>query len=280
MTTIKTINWVVLSTLLIIGAALGLIAGMITGGAAAPSLLGDTGDVLRWATPSFRSIGNVAQATAIGSLIFIAFSLGEKTKAFNKTLSVAAISSAVWALAGTGYLLSTFLMVTGSDISIDTSFADQLFVFVTDIELGQLIGLNVLAAFVLSIATLLVRKLFGVAVSAAIGLLSLVPVALGGHAAGSASHSMAVNSLGLHLVGISIWVGGLVAIVFAYKADQQLGFIKRYSSLALAGFALVIVSGFASSQIRIGTVENLFTTGYGQVVITRISKKVLAVSLC
>jgi len=269
MTTIKTINWVVLSTLLIIGAALGLVAGMITGGAAAPSLLGDTGDVLRWATPSFRSIGNVAQATAIGSLIFIAFSLGEKTKAFNKTLSVAAISSAVWALAGTGYLLSTFLMVTGSDLSPDVSFADQLFVFVTDIELGQLIGLNVLAAFVLSIATLLVRKLFGVAVSAAIGLLSLVPVALGGHAAGSASHSMAVNSLGLHLVGISIWVGGLVAIVFAYKADQQLGFIKRYSSLALAGFALVIVSGFASSQIRIGTVENLFTTGYGQVVILK-----------
>jgi putative copper resistance protein D len=80
---------------------------------------------------------------------------------------------------------------------------------------------------------------------------------------------MAVNSLGLHLVGISIWVGGLVAVVFAYRADQTINIVKRFSSLALAGFALVIASGFASAQIRIGTIENLFTTGYGQVVLLK-----------
>jgi putative copper resistance protein D len=45
--------------------------------------------------------------------------------------------------------------------------------------------------------------------------------------------------------------------------------VKRYSSLALAGFGLVIVSGFASAQIRIGTIENLFGTGYGQLVILK-----------
>jgi putative copper resistance protein D len=269
MTTIKTINWVAISCLLIVGSAVGLIAGMITGGAATPSQLGDVGDVLRWGTPSFRSIANVAQAITIGSLIFAAFALGEKSKAFVKTLSLAAVSAAVWALAGTAYLLATFLAVTGSEVSIEESFTQQLFVFITDIELGQLIALNVLAAIVLSIAALLVRKLFSVAVCAGIGLLSLVPVALGGHAAGSASHTMAVNSLGLHLVGVSIWVGGLVAIVFAYKADPVIEIVKRFSSLALAGFGLVIVSGFASAQIRIGTIENLFVTGYGQVVILK-----------
>jgi putative copper resistance protein D len=269
MTTIKTINWVAISCLLIVGSAVGLIAGMITGGAATPSQLGDVGDVLRWGTPSFRSIANVAQAITIGSLIFAAFALGEKSKAFVKTLSLSAVSAAVWALAGTAYLLATFLAVTGSEVSIEESFTQQLFVFITDIELGQLIALNVLAAIVLSIAALLVRKFFSVAVCAGVGLLSLVPVALGGHAAGSASHTMAVNSLGLHLVGISIWVGGLVAIVFAYKADPVIEIVKRFSSLALAGFGLVIVSGFASAQIRIGTIENLFVTGYGQVVILK-----------
>ena len=269
MTTIKTINWVAVTCLLIVGTAAGLIVGMVVGGAAVPSELGDTGAFLRWGTPSFRSINNVAQAISIGSLVFVAFALGTKSKAFTKTLSVAAIASAVWALAGTAYLLSTFLMVTGSELSLDVSFADQLFIFVTDIQLGQMLGLNILAAFVLSITTLLIRGLFSVAVSAAIGLASLVPVALSGHAAGSASHSMAVNSLGLHLVGISIWVGGLVAVVFAYRADQTINIVKRFSSLALAGFALVIASGFASAQIRIGTIENLFTTGYGQVVLLK-----------
>jgi putative copper resistance protein D len=80
---------------------------------------------------------------------------------------------------------------------------------------------------------------------------------------------MAVNSLGIHLVGISIWVGGLVAIVFAYKADPVVSIVKRFSSIALVGFGLVIVSGFASAQIRIGTIENLFGTGYGQLVILK-----------
>ena len=183
-----------------VGTAFGLIIGMFTGGAASPSELGDAGEVLRWGTPTFRSINNLAQAITIGSLIFIAFSLGEKSKAFTKTLSVAAIASAVWALSGTAYLLSTFLMVTGSDISFEASFTQQLYVFITDIELGQMLALNTAAAFVLSIATLLVRRIFSVAVCAGIGLLSLVPVALSGHAAGSANHAMAVNSLGLHLV--------------------------------------------------------------------------------
>jgi putative copper resistance protein D len=269
MTTIKTINWVAVTSLLIVGTALGLIVGMFTGGAATPSQLGDVGEVLRWGTPAFRSINNIAQAITIGSLIFVAFSLGEKSKAFAKTLSVAAISASVWALSGTAYLLATFLNVTGSELSAETSFTEQLFVFITDIELGQMLALNFAGAFVLSIATLLVRKLFGAAVCAAIGLLSLVPVALSGHAAGTASHAMAVNSLGLHLVGISIWLGGLVAIVFAYKAQPAIDMVKRYSSLALAGFGLVIVSGFASAQIRIGTIENLFGTGYGQLVILK-----------
>lgn len=269
MTTIKTINWVAVTSLLIVGTALGLIVGMFTGGAATPSQLGDVGEVLRWGTPAFRSINNIAQAITIGSLIFVAFSLGEKSKAFAKTLSVAAIAASVWALSGTAYLLATFLNVTGSELSAETSFTEQLFVFITDIELGQMLALNFAGAFVLSISTLLVRKLFGAAVCAAIGLLSLVPVALSGHAAGTASHAIAVNSLGLHLVGISIWLGGLVAIVFAYKAQPAIDMVKRYSSLALAGFGLVIVSGFASAQIRIGTIENLFGTGYGQLVILK-----------
>jgi putative copper resistance protein D len=116
---------------------------------------------------------------------------------------------------------------------------------------------------------LLVRNLFGVAALAAIGLLALVPVALSGHAAGSASHAMAVNSLGLHLVGICIWVGGLVALYISHKSEEQATLVSRYSTLALFSFGLVAISGFASAQIRVGTISNLFTTGYGQVVLLK-----------
>ena len=269
MTSQKSINKTTVFSLLLIGSALGLIIGMFVGGAAIPSQLGDVGDFLRWGTPSFRVLNDLAEAVTIGALVFAAFALPKNSKAFSKTISVAAFGAAVWALAGTAYLLATYLAITGSQFSFDTAFADQFYIFVTDIELGQFLALNVLAAFVLSIAVLFVRSLFGVAVSAAIGLLALVPIALSGHSAGSASHAMAVNSLGLHLVGICVWVGGLVALMIAYKQDSRTDLVSRYSSLALAGFALVAISGLASAQIRIGTLENLFGTGYGQVVLLK-----------
>ena len=256
-------------SLLFLGLAVGLVVGMFVGGAATPSALGDVGGSVRWLTPSFRSISDLAEAITIGSLVFAAFALEAKSKAFTKTISLAASAAAVWALAGTAYLVATYLAITGSQFSLDKSFADQFYIFITDIQLGQMLVLNVLAAFAISIFALLVRNLFGVAVLAAMGLAALVPVALSGHSAGSASHSMAVNALGLHLVGICIWVGGLVALYVSNRAEQSTVLVSRYSTLALLGFGLVAVSGFASAQIRVGDITNLFTTGYGQVVLLK-----------
>lgn len=256
-------------SLLLLGLAVGLIVGMFVGGAAAPNALGDVGDSLRWITPALRSVNDLAEAVTIGSLVFAAFALEAKSKAFTKTISLAASSAAVWALAGTAYLVSTYLAISGSEISLDKSFADQFYIFLTDIQLGQMLALNVLVAFVLSIMALLVRNLFAAAALAGLGLLSLVPVALSGHAAGSASHAMAVNSLGLHLVGICIWVGGLVALYISHKSAAHTALVFRYSTLALFSFGLVAISGFASAQIRVGTISNLFTTGYGQVVLLK-----------
>jgi len=262
-------------SLLLLGLAVGLVVGMFVGGAAAPSALGDVGNSIRWLTPSFRSISDLAEAVTIGSLVFAAFALEAKSKAFTKTVSLAATAAAVWALAGTAYLVATYLAITGSQFSLDKSFADQFYIFITDIQLGQMLVLNVLAAFAISIFALLVRNLFGVAVLAAMGLAALVPVALSGHSAGSASHSMAVNALGIHLVGICIWVGGLVALYVSNRAEQSTVLISRYSTLALLGFGLVAVSGFASAQIRVGDITNLFTTGYGQVVLLKTSVLVI-----
>ena len=95
-----------------------------------------------------------------------------------------------------------------------------------------------------------------------VALAGLVPLALTGHAAGTANHSMAVNSMGLHLVGVSVWVGGLMAVLALAGSPRALDLIRRYSTLALVAFGLVAVSGVAAAWVRIGKVENLLTA-YG-----------------
>jgi putative copper resistance protein D len=259
--------------LLALGLALGIVVGMFVGGAAAPSQLGDVGDLLRWGAPALRGLTDIAEAVTIGSLVFAAFALSSRTRAFSRTLVVAAVSAAVWAVAGTAYLFATYLAITGSALSLDQKFADQFYIFISDIQLGQMLALNLLAAFSLTVLIPFVRKLFGAALCAAIGLAGLIPIALSGHAAGSASHSMAVNALGLHLVGVCVWVGGIVAVLISHSRLESLEEKKialtRYSTLALFAFGLVAVSGFASAQIRVGNFSNLLATGYGQVALLK-----------
>jgi putative copper resistance protein D len=169
------------------------------------------------------------------------------------------------------HFVLSFVSVSGAGFSLEASFSQGLWVYATEIELGISLALNLLAAFAVSILALAISSLTSTALLAALGLGSLIPLALIGHAAGTANHSLAVNSLGLHLVGIVTWVGGLIAL-FALRKDV-LGHAKpmasRYSSLALASFVIVAVSGIGSSYVRIPDAAGLFSP-YGQLLLVKV----------
>jgi putative copper resistance protein D len=202
--------------------------------------------------------------------------LNDRSVELQKVTGLAAGAAALWTLSGAAYLFETFLTVTGVQVSTDNTFSQQLWLFVTQIQLGQYLFFNLIAAALLTVAALLVRTLTGTAIVAALGLVALVPLALTGHAAGSASHAMAVNAIGIHILGAAVWAGGLVA-VYALRGritgDALVGektVINRYSSLALWAFIAVAVSGIASAQLRIVEFKNL-TTPYGALAIFKVA---------
>jgi len=133
-------NFLNVIALLLLGSAVGLIAAMFIGGAASPSLLGDTGPFLRWAPPALKGLVDLAQGISVGTLVFTAFALTQKTKAFSLGVGLAAISSAVWALAGSAYLVVTYMAISGSSFSFGKTFADQIFIFLTQIEAAKLLA--------------------------------------------------------------------------------------------------------------------------------------------
>ena len=63
---------------------------------------------------------------------------------------------------------------------------------------------------------------------------------------------MAVNSIGLHIVAVSIWVGGLAAlfIIRGASGTQMPTLVRRYSSMALLAFGLVAISGLSAIAKR------------------------------
>jgi len=158
----------------------------------------------------------------------------------------------------------TYLSVSGSALSYGSTFTDGLWLFATQIELGMLLVWNLGFAFLLSLSTLAFTGRRMNAVNAAIAIAGLYPLAETGHASSDAGHALAVNSLLMHLVGISIWVGGLIALYAVFRGDNERAgvLVSRYSTLAFVAFIMVAVSGVTSGAIRLYEPADIFSS-YG-----------------
>jgi putative copper resistance protein D len=254
------------------GLLVAIILGLAIGGGADPLQFSDPGPIIRYGTPIAKGLMNLSMAIAIGSLVLAAFAANDKSVVLRKLLNLAAVSAAVWAVVGSVHFLLSFISVSGASFSLEASFSQGLLVYATEIELGISLALNLLAALAIATLALMVSSLTGTLLTAALGLASLIPLALIGHASGTKDHSLAVNSLGMHLVGIVIWVGGLIAL-YAIRPElkgSSKPIAQRFSSLALVSFVLVGISGIGSTYVRMPDIQSL-ASPYGLLLAIKVS---------
>ena len=260
-----TIRSVTIAAVIVFGALVVFAAvGLAISGGAEPLLLADPGPLVRWGLPTVRGVTDLATAVAIGSLTMAAFATANGTWQLRRLLDLAGLAAALWAIGGVVTTLMTYLSVAGVALSSSKTFGDGFWLFVTQIPLGQNLSLNVLAGAGVSALAFTVTKLRGTLLVAVLAFAGLIPLAISGHAAGTAGHAMAINGLGMHLVAVSVWVGGLVATIALRTSSTQdnLKFARRYSSLALFAFAVTAISGIGSASVRITSFGEL-ATPYG-----------------
>jgi putative copper resistance protein D len=110
--------------------------------------------------------------------------------------------------------------------------------------------------------------LFGIA------LLGPLPVTLTGHSAAGGSHDVATDSLVLHVLAASLWVGGLVAVVALAAArgpDRGSGLataVPRFSQLALVCWVVLAGTGIVNALTRIAP-GALFGSYYGGLLLAK-----------
>ena len=255
----------------ILGTVLAIWLGMSFSGAAAPIQLGDPGDAVRWGLPIVKGLSNLFMAVSIGTLVLAAWALADGSATLKRSLDLAAFASAGWFVSGALTVVLTFVSVTNLQLDTSDKFSAALWQFVLDVPLGQYLSLSVLIAAIVTIGALAVSSLRNTLFLAALAILGIVPLALTGHAAGSAGHAMAVNSIGMHLLAITVWVGGLVAVLYLKGKDQDFNvtLVSRYSTLALIAFGVTAVSGAASALVRIPSLGLLFSN-YGYLVMAKV----------
>jgi cytochrome c oxidase assembly factor CtaG/putative copper export protein len=284
---------------------LGLVAALLFSGAAAAREVSDPGALVRWGLPVSKAIHNVSLATVVGGLIFAAGILPHKVgagrskesdapehPAFTRALAIAAAAGVAWTLSAIAVLVLTYSDVAGQGISGDAEYTRALVYFMTDIETGRAwLAVTIIAA-VVTTALFGVRSLTGLAFTLLLTLIGIIPTALIGHSASSNDHEGAINSLGLHLVGVSVWVGGIILLallsgILAPRNAARSGqasqnspspqggpditepVLRRFSALAGFAFALVFASGVINASIRVTSWADLFGSAYGQLILAK-----------
>ncbi len=244
-----------------------LIALLLTG-STQPGQFSDPGAVVRWGTPVVKLIMNFSMAITIGSLAFSAFAANPEQQ--KRLQPIASWAAAIWLLSAASYFVMTYLSAAGITISYGPEFSSGLWLFATEIELGVLLAWNLAFAFILSLSTIMFPSGRMIAVNTALGIAGLYPLAESGHASSDIGHAIAVNSMLMHLVGISVWMGGLIALFAIYfdEPDKRSVLVKRYSTLALFAFILVAISGLTGGFIRLYQPGDLLSS-YGLLLITK-----------
>ncbi|MCA1846272.1 MAG: copper resistance protein CopC [Actinobacteria bacterium] len=103
-----------------------------------------------------------------------------------------------------------------------------------------------------------------------------------GHARTESHPGLGVPSVAVHLLAVSIWVGGLAAIV-ALGASAWSGvppgarnglvraLVTRFSRLALLAVAALVATGVVNSFLDLASVSDLWDTTYGRVLSAKIA---------
>ena len=256
--------------------AFTLLAMTFSGAFLTGRALSDPGDVVTYGLPIARTIHDLAAAATVGFLVVASFIAPGQTKqpgqagwSQSRATRWAAWAGSVWFAAAI-----VVMVLTGIDISGvapgDPVFFPTLGTFLFSVELGESLVVSAVCILIATIVAALARKLTSVGVACGFAIFALLPLALAGHAAGSFEHANAVNSLALHLVGVTIWVGGLLALLLMRKTIKG-GYgtaVGRYSVLAGWAFAGVAFSGVINSSLRLGSFTDLLQP-YGLLIVAK-----------
>ena len=252
------------------GLLAALLAAVLTGAAAALALA-DPGPLVRWGLPLVSTVSTLAASATVGLLGLAAFLVPERTSTDRRLTATryAARVAWLWAAAALLEVVLTFAALAGTPVSSPGLFS-QLVSFAWTLETTRVLLISALVAVVVAVSAGVATRRAPMAWLAALTLVAVVILALTGHAAGSASHEDAVNALGLHLLGVVVWVGGLLALVAVRRTlGSDLGAtVARYSTVAGWCFALVTVTGVQQAWIRLGSLGGV-ATAYGTVVLLK-----------
>jgi len=221
-------------------------------------------------TLSFKFLQLAGSFAAVGTLLAMAFLLldvgGRFSTSSEKLRSILKISALVWFIGSIGTIVLTLSTILASSIQ-DALDPTVLRSFVTQITLGRYLAVQALVALIVFIAAFNIRSVITTAVLMFIALVGITAPVFQSHAASSGSHMLVIGSLVIHVIALSLWVGGVFAIAFLSSTDRAIA-VPRFSQLALWSAIAVVLSGVVNAWARLNFVD-AWDSAYARIVIAK-----------
>jgi len=212
-----------------------------------------------------------ASIAVVGVLLAISFLVeddhGKLSVRSLQLRSVAFWTAMIWVIAGAVNIVFTLANILGSQISVAMDFT-TLRSFVTQVTLGQYMFFQLIVAFVVAGCVQNVKRIGAAVLLLIITLIGIVAPLFESHSAASGSHALAIGSLIVHVLALSIWVGGVFGLAILDAEDRALA-VPRFSQLALWAVIAVVVSGVANAWTRLDFRE-AWHTNYAFIVVLKV----------
>jgi len=208
----------------------------------------------------------------IGALLALAFLVldkdGKLSTSGKKIRSTVSLAASLWFLSSFLNILFTLANILGGSFSsvLDLTVIQS---FVFQISLGQYLFFQMAIALLITLTSRAIASTGYTAILLLIALIAVAAPVFQSHSASSGSHAVAIGSLFIHVIALSFWVGGVIAIALLNEGDRKAS-LPRFSHIALWAAIAVVLSGVLNASVRLNFAA-AWTTSYAYIVIIKVA---------
>jgi cytochrome c oxidase assembly factor CtaG len=227
-------------------------------------------------TTTFKFLNLIGGFATVGALLSMAFLILNKdgflSTSGEKVRKLLKIASTIWVIGAFGTIIFTLAQILGTTVS-DALDLTVIRSFISQISLGKYLAFQAFMAAVVLTFSFTAKKIESLIILLVLSIAGLVAPVLESHAASSGSHSLVIGSLVIHVIALSLWVGGVIALGTLSAQDRPTA-VPRFSQMALWAAIAVVASGTVNAWARLNFAD-AWNSSYAFIVIGKILATVI-----
>jgi cytochrome c oxidase assembly factor CtaG/putative copper export protein len=231
-------------------------------------------EITLWLLPISRLVADLSGIVMVGILLTSVFLLPRSGSKFSEeSQKIAELASyGAFAYAAANFSLVIFAISDILGITPSAAIDGRVMTsYLTQLTGGRISLFQMTSALLISFLAIRVRNSVSGFLLLVLALVSVAAPALTGHSGLNANHEIAASSLALHIIALSLWIGGLFTLVIIVRGPDFASIVQRFSRVALGCYIAVVLSGAANAWVRLRSFENLFGSNFGRLVLLKVA---------